>query len=47
MYLYFFFYLQEWNNEFVGWDPVMNCSINSILITGADLWKPDLYVYEM
>lgn len=37
----------EWNNEFVGWDPVMNCSIQSILATGVELWKPDLYVYEM
>ncbi|XP_018427483.1 PREDICTED: 5-hydroxytryptamine receptor 3A-like [Nanorana parkeri] len=36
-----------WYNEYITWDPVMNCSIKYIMITGDSLWKPDLYVYEM
>ncbi|XP_077311751.1 5-hydroxytryptamine receptor 3A-like isoform X2 [Lithobates pipiens] len=36
----------EWNNEFIGWDPVVNCSIKSILTTGVALWKPDLIKHD-
>ncbi|XP_072278824.1 5-hydroxytryptamine receptor 3A-like [Pyxicephalus adspersus] len=35
-----------WDSEFKTWDPAMNCGIKSIFVTGDNLWKPDLYIYE-
>ncbi|XP_077311702.1 5-hydroxytryptamine receptor 3A-like isoform X2 [Lithobates pipiens] len=36
----------KWKNEFISWDPYLNCGIKEMYIK-CDLWQPDLYIYEM
>ncbi|XP_075693052.1 5-hydroxytryptamine receptor 3A-like isoform X2 [Rhinoderma darwinii] len=40
-------FLMEWQNEFINWDPEDFCGMDKIVIPGQNLWLPDLYVYEM
>ncbi|KAG8563271.1 hypothetical protein GDO81_015995 [Engystomops pustulosus] len=43
----YIWFLMEWKNEFLNWDPGEFCGIDTIIIPGEDLWVPDLYIYEM
>lgn len=38
---------QQWNNEFISWDPAQFCGITQISVPKDLLWKPDLFIYEM
>ncbi|XP_075692862.1 5-hydroxytryptamine receptor 3A-like [Rhinoderma darwinii] len=35
-----------WKNEFLQWDPKRYCSIEQILLSDDNIWKPDMYIYE-
>uniref|UniRef100_A0A3B3YDV5 Uncharacterized protein n=1 Tax=Poecilia mexicana TaxID=48701 RepID=A0A3B3YDV5_9TELE len=39
--------LQQWNNEFISWDPAQFCGITHISVPKDLLWTPDLFIYEM
>ncbi|XP_018410889.1 PREDICTED: 5-hydroxytryptamine receptor 3A-like, partial [Nanorana parkeri] len=43
----YIWFLMEWKNEFLTWEPNDFCGIKNVSITGTDLWRPDLYIYEM
>lgn len=38
--------LQEWRNEFVGWDPEQ-CGTSWITIPRKQLWVPDVVINEL
>ncbi|XP_075139498.1 5-hydroxytryptamine receptor 3A-like [Leptodactylus fuscus] len=43
----YIWFAMEWQNEFIKWDPDKFCGIDTMIISGQDLWLPDLYIYEM
>ncbi|CAH2324600.1 5-hydroxytryptamine receptor 3A-like [Pelobates cultripes] len=39
-------FVMTWTNDFISWDPNQYCGIDKVMITGENLWEPDINVFE-